>query len=135
MIEDEIAAIFAGQNVGDGDVDIDGVLGAFQRLQSIATAADLPVLVNAIQSPKSNFWTRELFAEPIGQLGGVDYLELLFEAQSLNSADGHDNDGLNLNLVEIAEREPEKCRAKLEQLIARSDFRHSRAAKWLLEFC
>jgi hypothetical protein len=62
MIAKEIEAIFAGQDVGDGDVDVDGVLTAFDRLKSIATNADLPSLVAAIQSPRNNFWTRELFA-------------------------------------------------------------------------
>ena len=32
MIAHEIEAIFAGQDVGDGDVDVDGVLDAFARL-------------------------------------------------------------------------------------------------------
>jgi len=75
MIQKEIEAILAWQDVGDGDLDVDGVLKAFERLKSIATEADLPALVAAIQSPKNNFWTRELFADPICYLGGADYLE------------------------------------------------------------
>ena len=64
-------SILAWQDVGDdGDIDVDGVMKAFERLKSIATEADLPALVAAIQSPKNNFWTRELFAEPICHLGG-----------------------------------------------------------------
>ena len=72
MIEKEIEAIFAGQDVEDGEVDIDGVLEAHGRLMSIATEADLPRLVAAIQSRRNNFWTRELVSEPICQLGGSD---------------------------------------------------------------
>lgn len=61
MIEKEIEAILAWQDVGDdGDIDVDGVMKAFERLTSIATEADLPARVAAIQSPKNNFWTREL---------------------------------------------------------------------------
>lgn len=53
MIEKEIEAILAWQDVGDdGDIDVDGVMKAFERLTSIATEADLPALVAAIQSPK-----------------------------------------------------------------------------------
>lgn len=97
MIENEIEAMLAGQNIG-GDVDIDGVLKAFERLRSIATEADLPTLVAAIKSPRNNFWTRELFAQPICELGGVDNLEPLLEAAQLNLDDGHDNDSFDFSL-------------------------------------
>lgn len=63
MIETEIEAIFAGQDIGDGEVDVDGVLKAFEQLRSLATKAELPTLTAAMQSPGNNFWTRELFAE------------------------------------------------------------------------
>jgi len=135
MIAQEIEAIFTGQDVGDGDVDIDGVLEAFERLKSSATEADLPRLVAAIRSPRNNFWTRELFSEPICQLGGSDYLELLFEVAQLGVDEGHDNDSFDTNLTEIAYAEPEKCLTKLEELLARPDFKHREAATWLLEFC
>ena len=135
MIQKEIEAILAWQDVVDGDIDVDGVIKAFERLNSIATEADLPALVAAIQSPKNNFWTRELFAEPICHLGGADYLETLLEAAQLGLDEGHDNDGFNFLLTELAETEPEKCRAKLEELLARDGFKHREAAKWLLEFC
>lgn len=135
MIASEIEAIFAGQGVEDGHVDVDGALAAFERLKSIATEADLPSLVAAIQSPRNNFWTRELFAEPISELGGSAYLELLFEAAQLGLDEGHDNDGFDTHLTGIAYTEPERCRIKLEELLARPDFKHRRAAAWLLELC
>jgi hypothetical protein len=135
MIAKEIEAIFAGQDVGNGDVDVDGVLEALERLKSAATKADLPELVAAIQSPRNNFWTRELFADPISQLGGSDYLEVLLEADQLGLDEGHDNDSLHSSLNEIAYSEPEKCRTKLEELLARPDFKYQEGARWLLEFC
>jgi hypothetical protein len=135
MIEKEIEAIFAGQDVGDGDVDIDGVLAAFERLRSLATKADLPCLVAALQSPRNNFWTRELFADPVSRLGGADYLEPLLEALKRGSEDGHDNDGLCTYLAEIARADSNQCRKKLEQLLARDDFQNGDEAKWLLGFC
>ncbi|HEX7863152.1 MAG TPA: hypothetical protein VF773_22680 [Verrucomicrobiae bacterium] len=135
MITQEIEAIFAGQDIGGGDVDIDGVLAALERLMSAATQADLPELVAAIQSPRNNFWTRELFAEPIAHLGGSDYLEVLFEAAQQGRDEGHDNDSLDTYLTEIAYSEPEKCRAKLNELLARPDYKHKETASWLLDFC
>ena len=136
MIQKEIETILAWQDVpDDGDIDVDGVMKAFERLISIATEADLPTLVAAIQSPRNNFWTRELFADPICQLGGIDYLEPLFEAAQLNLDEGHDNDSFDMSLTELAYAEPEKCRTKLEDLLARDGFKHREAAKWLLEFC
>jgi hypothetical protein len=135
MIEKEIEAILAWQDVSVGDIDVDGVLKAFERLNSMATEIDLPALVVAIQSPKNNFWTRELFAEPISHLGGTDYLGPLLEAAQLGLDEGHDNDGFDARLIDIAYSEPEKCRAKLEELLARDDFKHRELANWLLEFC
>ena len=68
-------------------------------------------------------------------MGGSDYLEPLFEAAQLNINERHDNDGFDTHLMEIAYAEPKKCRAKLEELLARGDFRYHEAARWLLEFC
>ena len=106
MIEKEIEAILAWQDMGDGDTGVDGVIKVFERLKSIATEADLPALVAAIQSPKNNFWTRELFAEPICGLGGADYLEPLLKASQLGLDEGHDNDGLmpSLSSLRISSR-------------------------------
>ena len=102
MIQKEIEAILAWQDIGDDDdIDVDGVLKAFERLKSIAIEADLPALVVAIQSPKNNFWTRELFADPICYLGGVDYLEPLLEAAQLGLDEGHDNDGFDALLRDL----------------------------------
>ncbi len=135
MIEKEIEAIFAGQDVGEGDVDVDGVLEAFERLNSLATEADLPCLVAAIQSPRNNFWTRELLAEPVCRLGGSDHLGILLGAAQLGLDEGHDNDGFDMHLIELAASEPEKCRAKLGALLSRPDFKQRERATWLLEFC
>lgn len=135
MLADEIEAIFAGQDTEDGDIDVDGVLAAFERLKNEATVADLPQLVAAIRSPRNNFWTRELLAEPIAELGGTDHLDLLLEAAQLGRDEGHDNDGLNACLIGVAHSAPDKCRVRLEALLARADFRHHEYANWLLEFC
>ncbi len=134
MIIEELNAIFAGQDV-NGEVDVDGVLAAFDRLMERATVEDVPELIAAIQSPKNNFWTRELLSEPICQLDGPNHLEILFAAAQLGLDEGHDNDLFHFNLSEMAESEPDKCRKKLKELTARDDFRHQVAAEWLLEYC
>ncbi len=134
MIEEHISAIFAGQDV-DGDVDVDGVLESFEELNSIVTEKNLPRLIEAIQSPENNFWTRELLSEPIANLGGVSSLEVLFQAAQLGSEEGHDNDSLNFFLIEMAESEPDKCRAELGRMLSVKGFKFRDHAEWLMEFC
>ena len=126
--------MFAGLNA-DGDVDIDGVLAAFGRLKEKATADCVADLVAAMQSPRSDFWIRELLSEPLCELGGPDCLEALLDAAQLGLEEGHDNDGFHFHLTEMAEAEPVKCRAKLEELMGNDNFRHRERATWLLEFC
>ena len=134
MIAAELEAIFAGQDV-NGETDVDGVLDAFEKLLSKATKKDLPELVDAIQSPRNNFWTRELLSEPICHLGGSEYLEQLLDAAQLNRDEGHDNDGFDFHLSELAATESENCREKLKELLSRETFPHLEKAEWLLEFC
>ena len=128
MITDEINIILENQN-------IDGVLSALERLKDKATVDHILELVAAIQSPQSNFWTRELLSEPLCLLGGSKYMEILLDAAQLRLDDGHDNDGFHFNLIEMVETAPIKCSTKLKELIARDNFRHHEAAIWLLEFC
>jgi hypothetical protein len=133
MIAKEIEAIFAGQDLDGGAVDTEGVLKAIERLNAIATKADLPTLIAAIQSPRNNFWTRELLAAPISKLGGSDYLETLLDAAQISLDEAHDNDSFDTYLEGIAYVEPERCQLKLEGLLARPGFRHGEAARWLLK--
>ena len=115
--------------------DIETVLGAHARLMAVANAEDLPVLVKALKSERNDFWTRELLAEPIAYLGGVDFLPELLDAFEMNFLDGHDNDNLAHFLTEIADQQPAACKARLEDLLNSPSFRHHDSAKWLLEFC
>jgi hypothetical protein len=131
MIADDLEAMFAR----DVEIDIDGVLAAFERLKEKATSDSVPQLVSAMHSPRSNFWIRELLSEPICELGGSDYLDVLLDAAQLGLDEGYDNDGFHFHLTELAISDPVLCRAKLEQLLEREDFRHREAAHWLLDFC
>jgi hypothetical protein len=115
--------------------DVDTKLEAFERLKAIAKKEDLPQLLDALKSERNDFWVRELLSEPISDLGGSKYLPELFDALQKNYDEGHDNDGFNHFLTEIAWAEPEACKEKLEQLLANEDFQHREAAEWLLEFC
>jgi len=133
MTEKDLELIFDLQDV-DGDVDIDGVLEAFYRLNDAASREDLPLLLEAIQSPKNNFWTRELLSEPIARLGGSTVLEPLFAAYHANVEEGHDNDGFSTFLIEIAETDTERCVEECNRLLAKPSFEHGELARWLLTF-
>lgn len=115
--------------------DVDEKLEAFGRLKAAATKEDLPQLLDALESGRSDFWVRELLSEPISDLGGSKYLPELFDALQKNYDEGHDNDGFNHFLTEIAWAEPEACKEKLAELLANEKFKHREAAMWLLEFC
>jgi len=115
--------------------DVEDKLEAFEKLKNAATKDDLPQLVSALKSEKNDFWTRELLSQPICELGGSDYLPELFDALQKNYNEGHDNDGFNFYLTEIASLEPQLCKKKLLELIAAPYFKYKNRAEWLLQFC
>lgn len=115
--------------------DVEQKLEAFERLKNSATKNDLPQLISALKSEKSDFWIRELLSEPISELGGSEYLPELLEALQKNYDDGHDNNSFCFFLVEMAESEPEVYKANLLKLIDLPNFEYKDHAKWLLEFC
>ena len=115
--------------------DVDQKLEAFMRLKSASSENDLPDLLVLLKSERNDFWTRELLAEPIAELGGVEYLDQLFDALAINFAEGHDNDSFLHFLTEIAWAEPGECKEKLLALISIPDFEHKEQAEWLLQFC
>ena len=117
------------------NADVAVILEAFARLKAAATKDDLPQLVAALNATRSDFWIRELLAEPIAELGGCDYLPDLLAARQKSATEGHDNDSLNLFLIEIAMLEPEACRARLIKLLESSTFVYKEAAEWLLAHC
>ena len=115
--------------------DVDQKLAAFERLKDSASEEDLPRLVELLKSERNDFWVRELLSEPISDLGETTYLVDLFEAHELNQKEGYDNDSLNHFLTEIAWSDPQGCKAKLSELLAKKNFRHKEVAEWLLTFC
>ena len=117
------------------DDDVEGVIEALGRLKSATTPEDVPDLTEALNSPKSDFWIRELLSDPICYISGAKYIPDLFEAFAKNYADGHDNDGFANKLMGIAHFEPIECRAKIEELLSLPDYPHSEYATWLLEVC
>lgn len=114
---------------------IDETLEAFARLKQASTKSDLHSLLNALKSERSNFWVRELLAEPIAELGGCACLPELLDALQRGDDDGHDNDGFCSHLVSLAHSDPAACRNALVSLLAKPGFRHKEAAEWLLEYC
>lgn len=96
--------------------DVEAQLEAFKKLSSFVTENDLPVLLEAIKSETSNFWVRELLSEPIINLAGAKAIPELMAALQKNFAEGHDNDGFQLFLTELAEEDPKGVRVALEKL-------------------
>src|SRR5690349_16805010 len=82
------------------DYDVEEKLESFERLKNSATKDDLPQLISALKSEKSDFWIRELLSEPVSELGGSEYLPELLESLQKNFDEGHDNDGFCIFLVE-----------------------------------
>jgi hypothetical protein len=117
------------------ETDVETVIETQEQLKSIATKENLPELVDALKSERNDFWTRELLAEPIAYLGGVDYLPELFDALEKNYSGGHDSDTLVHLITEIASLNPNACRAKLEDIKGASESAYNKYADWLLEFC
>ena len=117
------------------DYGVEQKLEAFERLKKSATEEDLPKLVELLKSARNDFWVRELLSEPISDLGGTKYLSDLLDALELNEQEGHDNDGFNHQLIEIAWADPDGCKEKLINLLADPTFRHREVAEWLLTFC
>lgn len=130
----EIEKIFAGQEDEEGDVDVDGVIEALDRLLGLVSRDDLPELLAALESPRNSFWTRELLAEPIAKVGGLATLPELLGALHKNTAEGHDNDHLAAILINLVEAEPIAAQASLKSLSSDSDPRTVKAADWLLQF-
>lgn len=124
---DILEAIAAAQKDGP----IKTVWDAF----AAATKDDLPVLLTALQSDSIGFDVRELLAEPVIQLGGVRYLPDLMVALRMNFDDGHDNDGFQASLADLAEREPDAVREALKAMTETAEGEALKDITWLLEYC
>jgi hypothetical protein len=115
--------------------DVDAQLEVFKKLDAYVTEADVPVLLAAIESETSNFWVRELLAEPIIRLAGARALPQLMAALRKNFEEGHDNDGFQTFLMDLAESDPKGVREELQKLAATAGEAEKEDIEWLLEFC
>ncbi|RJR26785.1 hypothetical protein C4561_03315 [candidate division WWE3 bacterium] len=119
----------------DENYSVDQKLESFKKLGLITTKTDLPQLLELLESPRNDFWTREMLSVLISKLGGPDYLHQLFNALKLNDEEEYDSDTLRFYLTEMAELHPEECKNVLTDLLSKEDFEHRKYAEWLLEFC
>lgn len=133
MIERDLELILDLQDV-DGEIDIDGVLAALDRVNAAVTPEDLPLLLETLRLPRNNFWTRELLAEPVAEAGGIAAFPDLLDAFALNTEEGHDNDSFRVILLGMVEEKPEVFRPELERMLAEPGFQHRKLAEWLLSF-
>jgi hypothetical protein len=115
--------------------DVNAQLEAFKQLNAYVTDKDLPVLLAAIKSETSNFWVRELLSEPIINLAGSKAIPELMAALRKNFEEGHDNDGFQAYLADLAESDPKGVRAELEKLAEKANKAELEDINWLLEFC
>ena len=115
--------------------DANAQLEAFKQLNVHATEKDLPALLAAIKSETSNFWVRELLSEPIINLAGSKAIPDLMAALRKNFEEGHDNDGFQAFLADLAESDPRGVRAALEKLAEGATKAELEDINWLLEFC
>ncbi len=114
---------------------IDAKLAAFEELKEHVSDADLPELLDVICSTEIDFWTRELLAEPVADLGGAEVLPTLLAAYQQNFDAGHDNDGFSHTLREVAWLDPGGSRSALADLVQADDENTRNHAGWLLDFC
>lgn len=118
----------------DGD-EVEDVLGVFALIRSRASHDDLPILLSALCSDRSDFWVREMLAEPIADLGGPGVLPELLCAYERNREDGHDNDSFTIHLIDLVEQNPDESRTVLRRIIDTGDADLRPDAEWLLKYC
>lgn len=130
-----VKSLLAVMSKGAARGDVELVLESFADLNRISTIADLQALVTALQSDQSNFWLRELLSGPIARIGGSGCLPILLDAVVKGENEGHDNDLLCSNLIEMAAAHPTACREVLNAMIQASEYQHKEVATWLLDYC
>jgi hypothetical protein len=117
----------------DGD-EIEGILGVYAQIRAQASLEDLPILLNALQSDRGDFWVREMLAEPIAYLGGPGVLPELLRAYERNREGGHDNDSFTINLIDLVELNPEESGDVLRRIMDSESADLRPAAEWLLQY-
>src|SRR5438552_475829 len=84
--------------------NVDRAVTAAQRLQRGSTVEDIPRLLLLLKD--ESFFVREAAAWPLSDLGVTAALPDLLEALHRGVQEGHDNDGLNAALADLAEANP-----------------------------
>jgi hypothetical protein len=117
------------------DAHHNALMEAYAELMNLVTHDDLPILIEEIRSPTSDFFVRESLALPIIRIGGVKFLPDIIYAFDLNLKENYDNDGFSAFLVELAESDQSGCQAELDKILKSKDESLKESAKWLMEFC
>jgi HEAT repeat protein len=106
---------------------------AAKHLHETATAEDIPRLMEMLND--GDFFIREAAAWPLTELAGPAALPQLLIALQRTFDDGHDGDGFQTALIELAEADKPAARKVLNELVQSSDKSTRENANWLLEFC
>ena len=115
------------------DTNIDQAAAAAARLHKIATAEDLPRLLELLKD--EDFFVREAAAWPVSELAGPSALAVLLAAYQRGFDQGHDNDGFTTALIELVQANRELSREILHGLAEANTGAMRENALWLLEFC
>lgn len=115
----------------DDNDDGDDWSKACDALMNEATEEWLPEIRAAFESAP-DFVIREVLSAPLARLGGTEELLILLEGVRKGEEEGHDNDSLNGEILELVSEWPIESFAILQGLAASDVARHRGNAAWLL---
>lgn len=113
--------------------DIGASVEAISQLTEEATVEWLPTLHEWLAHP-DDFYLREAAASAVIRLESFKCLPRLLHAAHLGRSEGHDNDGLQTEIVGVVESAPEEARTYLLKLADSKNAEDRRDAAWLLGF-
>jgi hypothetical protein len=101
-------------------------------MDETATEANVPELYALLAD--RGFFFCEAVAVPLARLEGVRALPHLLMALQQGFDDAYDNDSLQGTIIGLVEREPERSRAVLQELLKSDDDKMRENAAWALTF-
>jgi HEAT repeat protein len=106
---------------------------AADKLHKTAALEDVPRLMRLLKD--DDFFVREAAAWRLSELAGAAVLPELLEALQRGFDEGHDNDGFQAALADLAAADRAHAREVLGRLLESSDKATQKNAAWLLQFC
>lgn len=129
MLDSEFSSLIEVMKTGSPDQMAEGA----GQLHSKSSQEDIPKLIEMLSYP--DFFIREAASWPLSDMGVVEALPELLVALQRGFEEGHDNDGLQCAISDMAILNKEKTKAKLQQMRVGSDKSMLENIDWLLEYC